>query len=374
MGRPINKKYFGNTPSSEGIGGEGVASVTLTSAGNYNGELPTVSFSGPSIPGGVTAEGTIHGKAVEFYSFAVNGNGYALGNTLTVVGGTKTTTTTATVTGLIHDLSLPFMTNDGIGYQTNDDIVFSGAGWTSNLVIRVGNVDVDGSIIDYTLPQRGYYTGPDPAPTSNVEGVSPNGSGATFNLYWGVRDASVAEEGDYTAVPANPVSFTGGGSGATANVRWGVKTVEMTVNGSGYVNTTDAAPTFTAPVIAGVGTATATGNSVLQAILQNAIVAVDLSTSNIVDIVKQEGSSSYWVWTGSEEKLLNLASSSDSVGLYIEATDNLGGTYWVKKIASRRVTLGTAGGTGTQFGENETTTWTLDTPVAGVSVKIRNAA
>ena len=103
-------------------------------------------------------------------------------------------------------------------------------------------------------------------------------------------------------------------------------------------------------------------------------MGIDLSTGDVVDIVKQESSYSYWVETGSGQKLLNLADSTGSDGLYILAVDSVGGTYWVKKISAHRVTLGTLGGTGVQFGEDETTTWTFGTPEAGVSVLIRNAA
>lgn len=388
MGRPLNKKYFGNTNEGvvtsldNGIGGEGVASVTITDPGNYNAELPTVEFPAPSLPGGVQATGTVHGELVQVYSFAANGNGYSMGNTLTVVGGSNTSVATATVTGVIT-VGTPFMTDDGTDYDTGDLIDFGGAGWSSNLIISVDTA-VAGNITAYSVSQAGYWTGPGAAPsnltatTSNTKmgpgSIDTNGTGAKFNLYWGVRAASVASAGDYLTVPSNPATVTGGGSGATANLRWGVKSVAMTENGSGYVSVADASPDFSDPVVAGTGTGVATGDAVLEVSQQNALLGVDLSTGDFVDIVKQESSTTFWVNTGSEVKLLTLTDSTQSLGLYLEATDSASGTYWVKNIKAHKVTLGTDGGTGTQFSENETTSWTFDAPVAGMSVKVRNAA
>jgi len=53
MGRPINKKHFGNT-NDGGLGGEGVASVTVTAAGTGYTSAPTATFA----TGGANATGT----------------------------------------------------------------------------------------------------------------------------------------------------------------------------------------------------------------------------------------------------------------------------------------------------------------------------
>ena len=58
MGRPLNKKYFGNTNDS-GLGGEGVASVTVTGAGTGYTDGDAVVFSAPQLAGGVTATGVV---------------------------------------------------------------------------------------------------------------------------------------------------------------------------------------------------------------------------------------------------------------------------------------------------------------------------
>ena len=65
MGRPLNKKYFGNrnigstsVTTDDSIGGNGIASVTI--AGSWSGftqATSTVTFSAPQLPGGVTLDG-----------------------------------------------------------------------------------------------------------------------------------------------------------------------------------------------------------------------------------------------------------------------------------------------------------------------------
>lgn len=58
MGRPIKSKYFG-TRKGQGVGGEGVASVTLSTSSLAVSTLTiTMSFAAPAIAGGTTATGT----------------------------------------------------------------------------------------------------------------------------------------------------------------------------------------------------------------------------------------------------------------------------------------------------------------------------
>jgi len=98
MGRPLNKKYFANTNyTNEGVGGEGVASVTVVSgdSAGYDAATDTVAFSAPQIAGGQTATGTlvVVGGAVTGVTVTDSGSGYTSAPTLTIttVGGTETT-------------------------------------------------------------------------------------------------------------------------------------------------------------------------------------------------------------------------------------------------------------------------------------------
>jgi hypothetical protein len=90
MGRPLNKKYFGNRNANtavagdDGLGGKQVASVTIDTASSYT-TRPTVTFSAPDLagPGGVTATGTVTSEALSAV-VTVAGTGYEVGDLLTV--------------------------------------------------------------------------------------------------------------------------------------------------------------------------------------------------------------------------------------------------------------------------------------------------
>lgn len=106
MGRPIHKKYFGQTniaSTGEGVGGEGVASVTLGGVNNSTGYTTgdAVTFSAPQIPGGETATGTVVAAAGVITSITVtnSGSGYTSAPTVTAATGTiGTLTLTAVLT------------------------------------------------------------------------------------------------------------------------------------------------------------------------------------------------------------------------------------------------------------------------------------
>lgn len=387
MGRPIKKKFFGNTNSGvvspggdNNIGGEGIASVTITNAGDYTGTLPTVSFGVPEIPTGIQATGTVNGKLLNTTVVAAGGSSYDIGDILTLTGGTKSTTATMTVTRVVtRDNNGITLISGGDNNDIGDEYWLESAGWSTPLKVRVTGSNA-GEATSITVVQNGVWAGPGAAPTGNQSGtfhmgpgsIDGNGFGLVFSIAassYAVSTASVDSEGTYTAVPTNPVATTvdpAGGTGATLTAHWGVKSITMTENGSGYITVADAAPSFSS--------GTAAGTSVLEATQENAIVGVNLATGDIVDIVKQESSDSYWVNTGSDVILLDLAPSNASYGLYIEATDSDGDTYWVRKLEARTVTLGTEGGTGVQWTDYGRAQWTFGTPVAGVSVTIRNAA
>ena len=103
MGRPIKKKFFGNlitpyqdhaTGGKTGVGGEGVSAVVLSLSSLAVSTLTvTVSFTAPTISGGITATGTP----------------VKTGNTVTSV----------------------LITNAGTGYTTAPTVAFTGTGMTS---------------------------------------------------------------------------------------------------------------------------------------------------------------------------------------------------------------------------------------------------
>ena len=110
MARPLNKKYFGNRnvgttgTSDNAIGGEGVASVTISGTwSGFTGASTTVTFSAPQLPGGVTATGTAvinGGGAVTGVTITEKGSGYTSAPTVTIAdsdGGAETTGTATAV-------------------------------------------------------------------------------------------------------------------------------------------------------------------------------------------------------------------------------------------------------------------------------------
>lgn len=106
------------------------------------------------------------------------------------------------------------------------------------------------------------------------------------------------------------------------------------------------------------------------------IVAVDISTSNPVDIIKQESEDSYWVSTPSGNQLLRLANPTYSAsGLWIKATDVQGAQYAVLSleahlalIESTLLVQGVYPSTGHHIAQ-----WSFANPAGGV-VQIDNAA
>jgi len=97
MGRPLNKKLFANTNfANQGIGGEGVASVTVVAGDSADYDAAdTVAFSAPQIVGGVTATGTLvlTEGAVTGVAVTNAGSGYTSAPTLTITTETGTETT-----------------------------------------------------------------------------------------------------------------------------------------------------------------------------------------------------------------------------------------------------------------------------------------
>ncbi len=111
MGRPLNKKYFGQTnidATGEGVGGEGVATVTIAApiAASMNTGATAV-FSAPQIPGGETATGTVTiDGAGDIAAIIITnaGSGYTSVPTITVTdtpaGGGESTTLTSGAGGV----------------------------------------------------------------------------------------------------------------------------------------------------------------------------------------------------------------------------------------------------------------------------------
>lgn len=164
--------------NSEGfklVGGVGVASVAVGTAGTGYTSLPTVAFTDGG--GGTQASGTATLKVVGSVTVTAAGTGYTVGDVLTVVGGTKTTAATLTVATI------------------------TGGGGT-------------GPVGSYTIANAGVYTVP--VTTTGAATTGGTGTGATVTVGYGVGTVVLTAYGNsYTSAPT--IAFTGGaGTGAAA--------------------------------------------------------------------------------------------------------------------------------------------------------------
>jgi len=434
MGRPLNKKYFGNrnigstsTVADDDIGGEGIADFSFSNQGNYINRLPTVaSFPAPSIPTGVQAAGVLHSVALNCSPFTGSkGTGYQIGDILTDRNGTTWRVTKLRV------LSFTLTGNSGSQFDGGEILVWDtlvADNWTSPTILRgVTKGGTGNQMTGYNAGTSTYgvwdgtATGGalDPAPTSITSTAygsgngncrnsgNPNGTGATadnnaagatFTVTYGVEAAVVVSSADYyygmspfyTGTNNTTTVAPTGGTGCKLDVGYGAAYLAVTQKGSGYLGSESVTFTTTSGggEVTALGTLTVTtdtgglyaGDNVadvkgknVTTYQENAIVAIDVSDDSIVDIIKQEGARRFKVRTATTTKFLNLTSPDDSTGLFIQATDIDGYDYWVKKISGHKATVIKYQGSGdARFADNTAVHWTFDAPDAN-SVKIRNS-
>jgi len=394
MGRPLNKKYFGNRNvgvagnqtendpnansfnyADDRIGGEGFAGVTFGASvadtsygsGAYLNKIPHITAIGaPSIPGGVQAVAdvvtvkAVH--AVVNQSGTPNGADYLTGDILTATYGSPTTPAKFTVGELKVSGWQIVDGNDGNtahGYAVGDPLNFA-----NGVVLTVATIDGTGYpanrgvVTSLTLTNAGSYTGTTP-PTGTVGHTNTlGGTGCTVNFSWGVKNVTVLVAGVYSSVAgsANTTSVTHAdlsastAAGCTLDIFYGVNTIQVTEKGSGYKGTETV--TFTA-ADAGLSETRATGTMVLTTDSgavgsatnqENAIIIranID-GTTAIADIIRQVRTRGYKVKTAIDGVgVCNLvADDTPAVGkAYIIATDSDSNTYYVTKLTAHRVTL-----------------------------------
>ena len=101
MGRPIKKLFIGNR-NSDGLGGEGLASVTLGGTNNSTGYTTgdALTISAPDLPGGTQAVATVTATAgvIDGVVVSTAGTGYTSAPTITAGTGTQGT---LTLTGVL---------------------------------------------------------------------------------------------------------------------------------------------------------------------------------------------------------------------------------------------------------------------------------
>ena len=319
MGRPLNKRYFGNLNTNDsgqtkdtlvrsnsvGIGGQGVVSVNFSNYGSFAGNGSVVPILGlslpaPTLPGGVQATGT-----VTFEVAAV--------------------TTGAGKTGLV----------------VGDTYTYAGIG---SPVITVATVSGSNATFTVTNPGTGFSTLPQDTIGVNITKVS--GSGVSTFL---------------------------------VDISFKVKSFTIVDAGSGYVGS----ETFTVTLNTGASGTVPVGALVLttddgtpydpEAFPAIIAYAYTVANNQIADIVKQKGNNGYYVKTAEGNAVCYLTDATASaVGeMTINATDSAGGTYWVTKLTAHKATL--VPNTGSQFTANTAVQWTMSAPTVNETVKLDNA-
>jgi hypothetical protein len=335
MGRPLNKKYFGNrnigTASTldNGIGGEGILSITAAAEKgdvliNSSYPAPILVKPAPTIPGGVTSTSRV-----------------------------------------IWEVDRIALTSGGADYETTGfpvNVTFTGLG--GGVIGRMTATDAGAATtagINFTTTgfNRGEFI--DTPPTEAL----------TYEV----------------CTPGNP---TGGGNNAQTQVFFRVKRIEVLTSGSGYTGTetfswntagcsfdpAPGVPTFALTVDSGaVGSATNQEN----AIQISAFIPTANGGSSAVagDITKQVSGRRYKVKTAQGTGIVKLVAAAPAAGqANIIATDANGNTYYVTKLTAHRATLtrlvDDGGDSDWLFATGAWTFWSFDA-ASGLRVQIANA-
>jgi hypothetical protein len=175
MGRPLNNRFFGNrnvgstsTTADNGIGGQGVASVTLNVLGSYT-TRPTITFAVPTLPGGVRATGTITSEVLSATISGGTGYGNAQTFDLTVANAAGETA----VLNVTSDAGGAVVTVNSIttrGTCTALTAVVAVSGGTGTLAVPVLTYRAKAVVI--TEAGSGYVSAPTPTFTQSVTATS----------------------------------------------------------------------------------------------------------------------------------------------------------------------------------------------------------
>jgi hypothetical protein len=314
MGRPLNKKYFGNRnigttgTGDDGIGGSRIASVTLGTLGSYT-TRPTVTFSDPDLlgAGGVRATGTVTSEVLSVSAVGGTQTGYTVGQLVTV-DGTDAVLRVATIGGTGGDDALTF---------------------------------------DFTGGSRGNFTTlPTGAQTTTSNGA---GAGLTVTLAFRAKAVVMTDNGSgYTDATDAAPTFTESVTGTSV----------LESDGQNYGNQNFAGTNENAIV----AFAFHTGGSLLRG---------DITKQVSTDRYKVENATT----TAIAKLKSTIANGAGEMN--IVATDASGGTYYVTKLTSRRATLVPAAvarlstSAGSTYSSGQSAPWSFSA-ASGSVVQIEN--
>lgn len=177
MGRPIKKKFFGNTnpgaygseQQGSGVGGEGVASITVSNGGTHYSEGTTLAIGAPQIKGGKQAT----------FSYSIDPSTGVISVTLTDGGTGYTSTPSLSVT---KATTVSSTTNSGVT-ATNTFTVSTTAGIAIGMLISGASTGIsgyvraiNGNVITSTQNNQGTWNN-----ASNLQFID-NGSGFASSI------------------------------------------------------------------------------------------------------------------------------------------------------------------------------------------------
>ena len=323
MGRPLNKKYFGNrnigstsTTTDDGIGGEGVASITNATVGaiqinNTYETFPALNVAAPTIPGGVTALTAVTWE-IATITLSSAGTGYT---------NSQTGAAVTTVTGLYSQASVvPVLT-----VNTNG----------------TGNV----SAVNITGSSRGEFTSIDGTGITTWGVVGAGGSNAQITVTFRIKSIAITEQGSgYASVPSLSWSQTNGGTMPSA------QTPSLTVD------------------TGAVGSNTNEENAILMT------ARLTGGSATTVDIIRQVSTNRYKVTDGTRTGIVALKSSVATAAGEgsVRLVDTDGGTYFATKITARKATITRGTGSQAAFVTGTSVKWNMVAATAD-SLLIDNA-
>jgi len=410
MGRPLNKKYFGNRNvgvagnqtgvnansqnyADDRIGGEGVASAAV-SGGSYT-TRPVFTFTAPTIPGGVTATATITSRA-KTATISTSGTiAYAQNEVVSSIGGTTWTVTKEAEQSVTIDstnnggpgstarivLTAPITAIKGANFLTASNISGCGLSVSTQYYILDGGTGTTFTITDsYANAVAGTPM------TLGSTGSATHGDVGIGSVYAPVASVAVSNKGDFPYADGELVtsaqattSTNGSGAGLTIAINaYEAKTTVITEKGSGYVSAPTAATGPTQSVTLGAVTLTTDSGLVGSATNQeNAIIIranID-GTTAVADIIRQVRTRGYKVKTAIDGVGVCdlVADDTPAVGkAYLVATAVNGSTYYVTKLTAHRATLVYKSGTSLPALAGKSAKWSF-APASGTTVQIENA-
>ena len=261
MGRPLNKKYFGNqNPGLDGDFGaqnqagdagldpSGITSIEVNYAGDGWTTQPTYVVEDPQQANGVTAEVVPHYKAISA-NVVVGGTGYNLNNIITQTGGASGSPDSH-ASFIVNGLQVMAITlnNGGTANDVGDIFEFTHPNFSTPFQVRVTGSNAGVATgVELVANHHGIWSnGALPgnttqagfARTQEFGTQDTNGQGLQINFTaWGVGSVAVTPtEGDYLGFTGGTKTTSGGdGTGATLAITYGLKSIDIANPGNGYI-------------------------------------------------------------------------------------------------------------------------------------------